>query len=198
MTAAAGSCSCGRDGAQEPAAVRTHMVSKKERMPLLYPQKHSRLLDAEAVHEVNFGTRRWQIIFRSYRKGTGNDRKAALCSLQQRADQTLQKAAQAGSVLYRPDGSNRKHGPNGSPRPNGPDRKHGPDRSPRSNGSNRKHGPDGKHRPGRNGSGSGISVRLFRSGFSRKSRDAAGFRPERGSCGDGGLPCGKKRKLSSE
>ena len=246
MTAAAGSCSCGRDGAQEPAAVRTHMVSKKERMPLLYPQKHSRLLDAEAVHEVNFGTRRWQIIFRSYRKGTGNDRKAALCSLQQRADQTLQKAAQAGSVLYRPDGSNRKHGSNGSPRPNGPDRKHGPngsdgssrpngsnrkygpnrsprpdgkhrpngsprpngpdrkhgpngpDRSPRPDGSNGKYGPDGKHRPGRNGSGSGISVRLFRSGFSRKSRDAAGFRPERGSCGDGGLPCGKKRKLSSE
>ena len=173
-------------------------------MPLLYPQKHSRLLDAEAVHEVNFGTRRWQIIFRSYRKGTGNDRKAALCSLQQRADQTLQKAAQAGSVLYRPNGPDRKHGSNGSSRPNGsngkhwPDRKHGSDGSSRPNGSNRKYGPDGKHRPGRNGSGSGISVRLFRSGFSRKSRDAAGFRPERGSCGDGGLPCGKKRKLSSE
>ena len=172
-----------------------------------------------------------------------------MCSLQQRADQTLQKAAQAGSVLYRPNGPDRKHGsngssrpngsngkhwpdrkhrpnrssrpngsnrkhgpkrsprpdgkhrPNGSPRPNGPDRKHGSngsDGSSRPNGSNRKYGPDGKHRPGRNGSGSGISVRLFRSGFSRKSRDAAGFRPERGSCGDGGLPCGKKRKLSSE
>ena len=137
MTAAAGSCSCGRDGAQEPAAVRTHMVSKKERMPLLYPQKHSRLLDAEAVHEVNFGTRRWQIIFRSYRKGTGNDRKAALCSLQQRADQTLQKAAQAGSVLYRPNGSNGKHGPDGSPRPNGSNGKHWPDRKHGSNGSSR-------------------------------------------------------------
>ena len=156
MTAAAGSCSCGRDGAQEPAAVRTHMVSKKERMPLLYPQKHSRLLDAEAVHEVNFGTRRWQIIFRSYRKGTGNDRKAALCSLQQRADQTLQKAAQAGSVLYRPDGSNRKHGPNGSPRPDG---KHRPNGSPRPNGPDRKHGfngSDGSSRP--NGSNCSVNI----------------------------------------
>ena len=215
MTAAAGSCSCGRDGAQEPAAVRTHMVSKKERMPLLYPQKHSRLLDAEAVHEVNFGTRRWQTIFRSYRKGTGDHRKTALCSLQRRIDQTLQKTSQTGSALYlhrpdgpdgkhradrspRPDGANGKHGSNGSPRPHrsngkhGLDRKHRADRSPRPDGSHR------KHRPGRNGSGGGISVRLFRAGFSREFRDAAGFRPERRVCGNGSLPCGKKRKLSSE
>ncbi len=250
-------------------------------------------MDAEAVHEVNFGTRRWQTIFRSYRKGTGDHRKTALCSLQRRIDQTLQKTSQTGSALYlhrpdgpgrkhradgspRSDGPHRKHGadrsprpdrsygkhradgsprpdgphgkhradgkhrpngsprpdrsygkhradgkhrpngsprpdgkhrPNGSPRPDGPVGKHGPNGSPRSNRSHRKHGPNGsprpdgphrKHRPGRNGSGSGISVRLFRAGFSRELRDAAGFRPERGGCGNGGLPCGKKRKLSSE
>ena len=163
-------------------------------MPLLYPQKHFRLLDAEAVHEVNFGTRRWQTIFRSYGKGTGDHRKTALCFLRRRIDQALQKTSQTGSALYlhRPDGSHRKHGPNGSPRPDGSHRKHRGDGSPRPDGSHR------KHRPGWNGSGSGISVRLFRAGFSREFRDAAGFRPERRVCGNGSLPCGKKRKLSSE
>ena len=163
-------------------------------MPLLYPQKHFRLLDAEAVHEVNFGTRKWQTIFRAYRKGTGDHRKTALCSLRRRIDQALQKTSQTGSALYlhRPDGPDRKHGPNGSPRSDGPDGKHRGDGSPRPDGSYR------KHRPGRNGSGGGISVRLFRAGFSREFRDAAGFRPERRVCGNGSLPCGKKRKLSSE
>ena len=172
-------------------------------------------MDAEAVHEVNFGTRRWQTIFRSYRKGTGDHRKTALCSLRRRIDQALQKTSQTGSALYlhRPDGANGKHGSNGSPRPHrsngkhGLDRKHRADRSPRSDGPDGKHRGDGsprpdgshrKHRPGRNGSGGGISVRLFRAGFSREFRDAAGFRPERRVCGNGSLPCGKKRKLSSE
>ena len=188
---------------------------------------------------MNFGTRKWQTIFRAYRKGTGDHRKTALCSLRRRIDQALQKTSQTGSALYlhRPDGPGRKHGPNGSPRSDGPDGKHRGDGSPRPDGSHRKHrgdgsprtdgpgrkhradrsprsdGPDGKHRgdgsprpdgsyrkhrPGRNGSGGGISVRLFRAGFSREFRDAAGFRPERRVCGNGSLPCGKKRKLSSE
>ena len=203
---------------------------------------------------MNFGTRKWQTIFRAYRKGTGDHRKTALCSLRRRIDQALQKTSQTGSALYlhRPDGPGRKHGPNGSPRSDGPDGKHRGDGSPRPDGSHRKHGADGsprpdwpgrkhrgdgslrpdgangkhgsngsprpdrsngkhrpdgsprpdgshrKHRPGRNGSGSGISVRLFRAGFSREFRDAAGFRPERRVCGNGSLPCGKKRKLSSE
>ena len=185
---------------------------------------------------MNFGTRKWQTIFRAYRKGTGDHRKTALCSLRRRIDQALQKTSQTGSALYlhRPDGpdgkrrGDGKHRPNGSPRPDGPGRKHRADRSPRPDGpdgkhradrsprphrSNGKHGldrkhrpngsprPDGsyrKHRPGRNGSGGGISVRLFRAGFSREFRDAAGFRPERRVCGNGSLPCGKKRKLSSE
>ena len=179
---------------KEPAAAPNAYGIRKRRMPLLYPQKHFRLLDAEAVHEVNFGTRKWQTIFRAYRKGTGDHRKTALCSLRRRIDQALQKTSQTGSALYlhRPDGPGRKHGSNGSPRPHRSNGKHRPNGSPRPDGSYR------KHRPGRNGSGGGISVRLFRAGFSREFRDAAGFRPERRVCGNGSLPCGKKRKLSSE
>ena len=111
---------------KEPAAARTHMVSKKERMPLLYPREHFRLLDVDAVHEVNFGTRRWQTIFRSYRKGTGDHRKTALCFLRRRIDQALQKTSQTGSAryLHRSDGPGRKHRGDGSPRSDGPHGKH--------------------------------------------------------------------------
>ena len=118
-------------------------------MPLLYPQKHFRLLDAEAVHEVNFGTRKWQTIFRAYRKGTGDHRKTALCSLRRRIDQALQKTSQTGSALYlhRPDGPGRKHRADGSPRSDGPHRNHGADRSPRPDRSYGKHRADGSPRP---------------------------------------------------
>ena len=82
---------------------------------------------------------------------------------------------------YRSHGSDGKHGSNW---PRGSNGKHGSDRSRRGY---RSHGPDGKHgsnwlygahrrnRPGRIGSGCGISYRVFSAGSSGNVRDSAGF-----------------------
>ena len=85
--------------------------------------------------------------------------------------ETLPEETEACSalLLYGPDRPDGKHGSN---RPRRGYRSHGPDGK---HGSNWLYGAHRRNRPGRIGSGCGISYRVFSAGSSGNVRDSAGF-----------------------